>query len=71
MFRGEELLKGEVVKWIPLKGFGFIDIQGQNANVFVHNEELKNVQYLTVGDKVEFEIEKSNRGLKAVNVKLI
>ena len=65
------MLKGEVVKWIPLKGFGFIDIKGHDANVFVHNEELKNVQYLAVGDKVEFEIEESRRGPKAVNVNLI
>ncbi len=64
-------MKGEVVKWIPLKGFGFIDVKDHDANIFVHNEEVKNVQYLAVGDKVEFEIEESGRGPKAINVNLI
>ena len=57
------------VKWYnPRKGYGFIEGEDKK-DVFVHNTALPLGTYLHEGDQVEYEIEDSDRGLKAVNVK--
>ena len=50
------------------KGFGFIAVEGSD-DVFFHNSAC-NGQYenLSVGQVVQFDIEKGEKGLKATNV---
>ncbi len=50
------------------KGFGFISVQGSD-DVFFHNSEC-NGQYdnLEIGQTVQFNVEKGEKGLKATNV---
>ncbi|MGB4076360.1 MAG: cold shock domain-containing protein [Minisyncoccia bacterium] len=52
------------------RGFGFIKVEGQQKDVFFHSQELVGVAFdeLRVGDMVEFEIEQSDKGPKAVKV---
>ncbi len=60
------------VKWFNAeKGFGFIEREGGD-DVFVHYSAIKSQGYksLDEGQKVEFDVEKGQRGLQAVNVKL-
>ena len=60
-----------VVKWFDnKKGFGFIAQEGSKDDVFVHFSEVKGDGFKTLeeGDRVEFEVAPSERGLKAVNV---
>ena len=58
------------VKWFnPQKGFGFIEVE-DGKDVFVHQSEIAS-GYINDGDKVEFEIEETDRGLNAKNVKKI
>jgi CspA family cold shock protein len=61
-------MKG-TVKWFnSKKGYGFI--QGEDGmDVFVHRSSVPRGTYLNEGDKVEYEMEDSDRGSKAVNVK--
>ena len=62
-------MKG-TVKWFNArKGFGFIQVEKGN-DVFVHRNDLNLEIELNENDKVEFEIEKSDRGPKAINVKI-
>jgi CspA family cold shock protein len=61
------------VKWFDeKKGFGFITTD-DGQDVFVHYSEIvdqpKRQKNLTQSQRVEFDIEKSDRGLKAVNVR--
>ncbi len=59
------------VKWFDeKKGFGFIE-QDEGEDHFVHFSEIKDEGFkkLEDGQRVEFESEKTNKGLSAVNVK--
>ncbi|TGB04608.1 cold-shock protein [Halobacillus salinus] len=63
-------MKTGTVKWFNAeKGFGFIEVQGED-DVFVHfsaiNEE--GFKSLEEGQSVEFEITEGNRGPQAANV---
>jgi cold shock protein len=60
------------VKWFNAeKGFGFIEREG-GEDVFVHFSAIKAEGYksLDEGQRVEFEVEKGQRGLQATNVRL-
>lgn len=60
------------VKWYnETKGFGFIE-QENGDDIFVHRTGLENsYDELQPDQEVEFETEQGERGLKAINVKLI
>jgi len=58
------------VKWFnESKGFGFIAAD-DGSDVFVHYSAIQGDGYktLTEGDMVSFDVEKGQKGLKAVNV---
>ncbi|SFC74075.1 cold shock protein (beta-ribbon, CspA family) [Parapedobacter composti] len=59
-----------VVKFFnETKGFGFITPKDGGREVFVHSSGLKD--QIRENDDVSFEVEQGQKGLNAVNVKLI
>jgi cold shock protein len=63
-------MKQGTVKWFNSeKGFGFIEIEGEN-DVFVHFSAIQGEGFKTLdeGQKVEFEVVDGNRGPQAANV---
>ena len=51
------------------KGFGFISESGSNDEHFVHMSGL--IDAIREGDEVEFELKQGQKGLNAVNVRVI
>jgi CspA family cold shock protein len=58
------------IKKLTDKGFGFIDVDGEEKDLFFHSNELQGVSYdeLKEGDRVSFEKADSPKGENAVNV---
>ena len=66
-------LKG-TVKWFNgKKGFGFIERDDKEKDVFVHASAIKaaGMRFLNEGDKLEFDLEDGPKGPSAVNLKKI
>ncbi len=63
-------LEGTVKRWLS-RGYGFIGIEGEEDDVFVHHSELQGAFRLEEGQIVEFDVEDSPKGPRATNVKII
>tara|TARA_B100000674_G_C37126714_1_gene595905 strand:- start:198 stop:413 length:216 start_codon:yes stop_codon:yes gene_type:complete len=62
------------VKWYNgKKGFGFIEREDKEKDVFVHASQVKaaGIRYLNENQKVTFELEDSPKGPNAINLKII
>lgn len=51
------------------RGFGFISPDDGGKDVFVHKSNL--IDGIAEGDKVSYDVEEGEKGLNAVNVKVI
>ena len=61
-------MKG-TVKWFNArKGYGFISTD-DHQDIFVHRNALEDGVFLEDGDNVEFDIENSEKGKNAINIK--
>jgi CspA family cold shock protein len=62
---------GKVKFYNETKGYGFLMRDDGSGDVFIHRSELPpDVTALYEGQPATFDIEKTTRGLRAVNVKL-
>ncbi len=61
--------KGTVKFFNNTKGFGFITPEDGNKDVFVHQSGL--IDEIAEGDKVSYDVEEGQKGLNAVNVKVV
>ena len=63
--------RGKITRLVTDRGFGFIDAEGQEKDLFFHSSELQGVEFneLQEGDELEFELGESPKGPNATNVK--
>ena len=61
-------MKGTVKWYNPRKGYGFIEGE-DGKDVFVHRTAIPTGIFLNEGDKVEFNVEDSDRGPNAKDIK--
>lgn len=62
-------MEGTVKRW--LTSYGFIEAEGVEGDIFVHQSDVKSVAPLMVGQKVKFDVKDDPRGKKAINVEEI
>ena len=64
---------GTVKFFDEVKGFGFITIDGQDKDVFVHFSAIVSDDFKTLndGDRVQFQIVEGERGEQAAEVTVI
>ena len=70
----ENFMAQGTVKWFSAeKGYGFIAVDGQSQDVFVHHTAIDSQGFrtLTEGQKVEFEIVQGQKGPQADRVHLL
>ena len=65
------ILKGKVKWFNGKKGYGFIERDDKEKDVFVHASAVRDagLRFLNEGDKLAFSIEDGDKGPSAVNLK--
>jgi CspA family cold shock protein len=60
-----------VVKFFSTRGYAFLEVPGQR-DVFLHMEDViaARIRWIEAGDKIMFDLENSDRGPRARNIKL-
>ena len=63
-------MKGSIKTLVTDKNFGFITPETGEKDIFFHVTALQGVQFseLRTGDAVEFEVEETEKGPRAINV---
>ena len=63
---------GKIARVVKDKGFGFIEAEGYE-DIFFHMSSIRHGDFklLMVGDKVDFDCNETNKGLRAENVRVL
>ena len=62
-------IKGKVKWFNPTKGYGFIERDDKEKDVFVHSSAAQAASLeLNEGDQLTFDVEDGEKGLSAVNL---
>ena len=66
----KQRLKGKVKWFNGVKGYGFIEMEGEEKDIFVHSSAVKNagIKYLREGEQLTFEVEATEKGPSAINL---
>lgn len=68
----KKMHKGKIKKLVRDRGFGFID-DTDGREIFFHQSSLVDVSFTALGEdqKVEFDVEKSDKGPRAIGIRVI
>jgi len=63
-------MKGKVKWYNERKGYGFITGE-DDEDIFIHNSDIPKGTILKENDELEFEVGKTDKGLKAINIEVL
>lgn len=63
-------MKGTIKRWLSGRGYGFIEPDEGEDDIFLHTSEVQGVYLLQEGQRVEFDVEDTDKGPRALNVSL-
>jgi CspA family cold shock protein len=65
-------IKGKVKGFNPTKGYGFIEREDKQKDVFVHSSAAQAASLeLNEGDELTFDVENGDKGLSAINLQKV
>lgn len=64
-------MEGTFKGWVPNKTFGFIDLDDDSDDVFVHQVELTSSESVKAGARLAFDVEANEKGRRAVGVTVV
>ena len=65
-------IKGKVKWFNPQKGYGFIEREDKEKDVFVHSSAAQAAGLeLNEGDQLTFDVENGEKGLSAINLQKV
>jgi cold shock CspA family protein len=64
-------LKGKIKKYLSYRGFGFIDMEDSEDDIFFHISNYPRTALPTKGQNVEFELIETPKGKEAKNITVI
>ena len=65
-------MKGKIKRVLRDKNYGFIEAEDQEKDIFFHRSAIGEGFFeLKEGDEVEFELEETDRGIQAANLKIL
>jgi len=70
--QSKKILKGQLKRWNEAKGFGFINAENEERDIFIHISDLKGMSRRpVVGDIIHYQIMVQDDGKnRAVNAKI-
>jgi len=64
-------LKGQIKKYLSYRGFGFIEVENRESDIFFHVLNFPKTSLPTAGQDVEFTLINTPKGDEATEIKLI
>ena len=66
-------MEGKVIKLVRHRGFGFINAEDFDEDIFFHHSGLENTYFedLSVGDVLKFELNQTDKGPEATGIQKV
>ena len=66
-------MQGTIKRCMSGRGYGFINTDDSDKDIFFHQSNLENIEFslLREGTAVEFETREGQKGVEAVNIKVL
>jgi len=64
-------VKGKIKKYLSYRGYGFIEVEGSEKDIFFHSSNFQPTEIPQQGKEVEFRVIDTPKGKEAVDVKVV
>jgi cold shock CspA family protein len=64
-------VKGKIKKYLSYRGYGFIEYEGSEKDIFFHSSNFQSTEIPGEGREVEFRVIDTPKGKEAVDVKVV